>query len=171
MIFIIGSVVLGLLIADFFSGVLHFVEDQQLLPDYEWINKEIIEPNLLHHEKPMAFTEGSFWFRNNSTIFAASAVAAPLLLLFGPQLWLLVAWFVGAMTNQIHYYAHTRATAPQAIKIMQDMGVLQHRSQHNRHHKYPHDSNFCIVTNWLNPILDTAGFWKAIIKLTSEKTA
>ena len=37
---------------------------------------------------------------------------------------------------------------------MPQVGILVHRKAHLRHHKAPYETNYCIVTGHMNPLLD-----------------
>ena len=47
--------------ADFICGFVHWYEDNYGNEDWPIIGEFIIAPNRLHHSKPRAFTESSWW--------------------------------------------------------------------------------------------------------------
>jgi ubiquitin-conjugating enzyme E2 variant len=158
----IVQIALGWLLADFLSGLLHWVEDRFGRADMPLLGKHVFLPNLLHHQRPTAFLEFGFIGRNWTTWLAASLVALPLLLIFGPATWLLTAWLGGMMTNEVHAWAHRKTLAPRWALPLQRIGVIQSPAGHARHHVPPHVRGYCILTDWLNPVLDRTRFWTLI---------
>jgi hypothetical protein len=67
---IVGQALLGWLLADFVGGVLHYVEDRQLLPAF--LDRHIGRPNRLHHRDPKGVTRDPNFLRRNSTTIAAA---------------------------------------------------------------------------------------------------
>lgn len=51
----------AVLLADFFSGVVHWAEDAYARKDTPIIGKWIGEANLEHHRRPRAFVNRSWW--------------------------------------------------------------------------------------------------------------
>lgn len=154
----------GWLLADFLSGLVHWAEDKFGRGREHWplIGPHVFAPNLLHHERPLDFTRYPFVTRNWTTWIAASAIALPLLLAFGPSWWLLAAWIGGMMANEVHAWSHRPEMTPEWAKPLQHVGLINYRSEHGLHHIPPHGEAFCILTAWLNPVLDTIGFWRLL---------
>ena len=154
---ITASLVIALLLADFLSGVVHWIEDRYGDPSWPLIGPLVIDPNIRHHSDQMAFTVGGYWERNWTTILPAAIVAS----VAAACGW----WFVAAtfaclsQANEVHSWAHQRCCRP--IRGLQLLGVLQSPEQHGLHHKRPFDRNYCVMTDILNPILSAARFWEA----------
>ena len=56
---------------------------------------------------------------------------------------------------RFHKWSHTlRSQCHPVVNWLQDRGILVHRRAHLRHHKPPFETNYCIVTGHMNPILD-----------------
>ncbi|ALG60892.1 MULTISPECIES: fatty acid desaturase CarF family protein [Citromicrobium] len=164
---IAAQLLAGWLLADFLSGLLHWAEDQ-LGPGREhWplIGRHVFAPNLLHHKRPLDFTRASFVGRNWTTWAVASALALPLLLAFGPQWWLASAWLGGMMANEVHAWAHKPEMTPEWAKPFQNVGLISYRWAHGVHHLWPHDRRYCVLTAWLNPLLDRVRFWRGLERL------
>ena len=49
------------------------------------------------------------------------------------------------------------------ITFLQNIYLIQSASHHSSHHKSPFDMQYCILTNWVNPVLGYIGFWKGVI--------
>lgn len=155
---ILLQLLLGWLLADLLTGLAHWIEDRVLWSTMPLLGRWIVIPNRLHHADPMAFLSSSAWARNNTTWAATAAVALPWLLLGGFSYVWLGALAGGLAATEIHVRAHRNAGAgPWAV--LQEIGIVQSTGQHARHHRGAMDSRYCVLTDWLNPILDTAGVW------------
>ena len=44
--------------------------------------------------------------------------------------------------------------------MIQKTGLIQSRRMHGYHHSAPFDVNYCVLTNYLNPILNKIRFWQ-----------
>lgn len=153
----LGQAIVGWLIADLIGGFVHWWEDRVARPRWAWLDKHFWEPNRLHHDQPMAFTRYGFWYRNSTTFLFAGAVCGVWFFAVGPSIVLLFAALGGMFQNEIHYWAHKKKGG--WIAVFQKVGVFQSVPEHARHHKPPQDKNYCILTDWLNPLLEHAKFW------------
>ncbi len=171
MMAILGQLLFGWLFADLLSGVVHWVEDRVLPEGIPFLDEQIVQPNRLHHVEPMAFTNFGFVYRNGTTWAAAASIGLPLLLIFGPAIWLLTAILGGAVGSQVHYWAHSPGSAPKSVRTMQLTGFLQSPVGHGRHHRPPNDRAYCILTDWLNPWLDRWAVWARLERLFRVQAA
>ncbi|MEM1193939.1 MAG: fatty acid desaturase CarF family protein [Pseudomonadota bacterium] len=157
----------SLLIADFCSGVLHWVEDRYLTQHWPIVGKLIVNANNLHHAQPRAFTGDGFWLRNWPSLFVG------LVLAFG--FWL-AGWVTvftvslvavsSILPTQAHYWAHLRAAeTPAVVRGLQRIGLLQSPQHHWRHHRGAKDNYFCTMTNLVNPVLEHVQFFQRLEKL------
>lgn len=156
---LLGELILGWLLADLIGGLLHFVEDRQLLPG--WLDEHIGAPNRLHHIDPLAVTRDPSLVRRNWTTWAAALpFVAGLYLLTGPSpLWLSAT--AGALLSyEVHRWAHGPSSAPAFVRMLQEIGAFQSPKHHAGHHRPPHAGRYCILTDWLNPLLDRTGIWR-----------
>ena len=93
------------------------------------------------------------------------AISAAMLLgswALGALTWQLgVVMSLVAVTNEIHNWAHRpkRMNGPM-ITFLQRNGILQSSRHHARHHRGATDTHYCILTNYLNPVLDRVGLWR-----------
>ena len=161
---IIFHLFLGWFIADFLSGLFHWLEDRVFWVGMPFISASIVEPNRLHHNDPMAMTRETFISRNGTTWAAVTMVAALWFLLAGFSWIWLGAVLGGAVVTQVHYLAH-KGHSDGLISVLQQVGIIQSRSHHWQHHKEPQDRHYCILTNFLNPWLDWMGFWLGLERL------
>jgi Lipid desaturase domain len=150
-----------LLIADFITGVMHWVEDTWLAPGKsKMLDRYIVVDNIDHHRHPGKIRAGAYW-QTNRVCIALAAGAAASLLLFHVTVWEpYVVLALLSQSNQIHMWAHT-SQPPQWVASLQRFGLLQSTRHHAKHHKNPYASRFCTMTSYLNPMLDR-GFWRAL---------
>lgn len=151
----IGTLLVGWLFADFLSGFWHWMEDRYFRTEWPVIGKYIAKPNQLHHADPTAFLNQSYWSRNWTTILP-SAVTFVLLLPFAPW-WVLYGIVAVSQANEIHAWSHKRSN--RIVRMFQATGLLQSPRTHGQHHKSPFDIRYCVMSEWLNPILDETKFW------------
>lgn len=152
--------VAGYLAADLLAGFWHWAEDRYFRCHWPIIGPYIAAPNELHHTDQTAFLAGSYWHRNWTTILPCVVGLAVSLLMHAP-LWVIVMWVAASQANQIHAWSHTRSKY-RLVRGLQEFGVLQSPRHHAIHHRSPFDCHYCVMTDWLNPVLDGLRFWLAI---------
>lgn len=155
----IFKLLVTVLMADFVSGFVHWLEDAYTRPDMPLLG-QIARDNLEHHAHPRAFIRKSWW---------ASSYDLLILGLLG----LALAWHNHALTpwvvlftalvvnaNQVHKWAHSsRLEVPRAIRFLQKHRILQTPREHARHHSGERNSHYCVMTNLLNPALEKIRLW------------
>lgn len=161
------------LLADFIVGFVHFYEDKCLNEkSANKIVQSILADNDLHHTKPMAMTKLSAWKNLNTSLYIGIPIV--LLSLFMDIPIISMAMFIACFGNLFHKWSHTHSKKTNiVIKAMMFIGMLQTREQHNRHHfdengiiiRKNAKTDFCVMTPYLNPILDKLKFWKLMEKL------
>ncbi len=152
----IAKLLLGWLLADLIGGFLHWIEDRVLREDMPILGRTVVAPNRLHHRQPMAFATGSFLERNGTTWIAAAMASAIWLILFGASAVWVGATIGGMVTSMVHYLTHVPPRQGHPLRVLQDIGSV---AQHAQHHRAPADRRYCVLTNWLNPLLDAARVW------------
>jgi len=156
----LAALAASVLAADFVVGVFHWIEDAYLREDCPVLGDLIARPNVLHHYRPRHF------LRNSR---AASCwdlwIVAGLLLVGGWGLDLpgaplgLFALLVGN-ANQIHKWAHrSRRENGPWINLLHDLRILQGTRHHAIHHTDPKSTHYCVITEFLNPVLERLRFW------------
>lgn len=146
--------------ADFAVGVVHWIEDAYIRETHPWIGESIGRPNILHHHLPRHFTRKS-WFEScwdqlllAGLLLAAAAATGHL----GWQAWLFA--LLAGNANQIHKWAHrTRRENGPWISLLHDLRLLQSPRHHARHHTDPKSTHYCVITEFLNPVLERLRFW------------
>jgi ubiquitin-conjugating enzyme E2 variant len=84
--------------------------------------------------------------------------------LTGMLTWQLVLFVaIGANANEIHKWNHvSRKRRPKLVVALQNARLLQTAKHHGKHHVGSKDTNYCVITNFMNPILDTVLFWHGL---------
>ena len=164
---LVGNIVVAWLFADFLAGVWHWLEDRYFREDWPLIGKYIAKPNQLHHDQPTAFLQQGYWSRNWTTIVPAG-VALMLAIACQADWWLILGLVFVSQANEIHAWAHKRSNA--VVRTLQATGIFQSPRSHAVHHKVPFDCRYCVMSDWLNPILDAVRFWFAVEWLVQRVT-
>lgn len=166
---IVAGAVSGWLIADFTSGVAHFMADNLGTEATPVIGRLVIAPFREHHAEPEAMLKHGFLERNgNSALISLVAISwvpfykgdHPLIYWLAYSclwtgLWVLI-------TNQIHAWAHQQKPH-RLVRGLQTVGLLLSPQHHGRHHAAfdpgpdaPRGSNYCITSGFcdrfLNPV-------------------
>lgn len=156
---IIGQALCGWLAADLLTGAFHWWEDRFGSEDWPLIGRWIIAPNRLHHRRPLAFSAGGFMGRNSASIAAAAVLGAGWLAIAGPSMFMAATLLGGAISNEVHFWAHRPGAAGPVRRVLQQIGLIQSPKSHALHHRPPHSVHFCVLTDWLNPVLEATQFW------------
>lgn len=168
MIEIIIGILIAWMVAEIGSGFIHFLEDSYGNPEWEkspyaikrLLYNNVVEANILHHKQPAAMLKGSYWHRNNTSIIP-SFLLAGISYLFWPIFWpLWVGFILMSQANELHGWAHQKCSKP--IRILQAIGILQSPKLHKIHHTRPYSQSYCVMSGWLNPILEAIFFWDII---------
>jgi ubiquitin-conjugating enzyme E2 variant len=151
------------LTADLITGIIHWWEDAYGNPKWPILGKYVVEPNLTHHKEPHKLLEGSYWTRINTSVFAAVGIAG-VLWLFGLHSWqMIVCLLFCTQGNEIHAMSHRPdKLTGRVVRLLQETGIFQSKKMHRWHHRAPYETNFCIMTDFLNPILNKIGFWRKL---------
>jgi plasmanylethanolamine desaturase len=160
-----------MLLADLLSGFFHWLEDAYGHPDWPVIGPLITRPNIVHHHDPGYFTRHS-WLRSADVLLVLGGLillAAAVLQVLDWRVGMVVA--VGINANEIHKWAHRpRGRNPALVRFLQDVGVIQSPAHHAGHHRGGKDSHYCVITDYLNPILDRLRVWTALEGLIRRLT-
>lgn len=156
------QVVAGVLIADFISGFVHWLEDAY--GETHWpIVGPAIAANILHHETPLQMVGVSYLERNGPTMLVAALIGLPLLLVVGITPFSVTALLVGGFANELHTWAHrTPEENGRLIRALQKTGLIVSFEHHAAHHRRGKDSHYCTVTSFLNPVLDRITLWRGL---------
>jgi ubiquitin-conjugating enzyme E2 variant len=152
----IGVIVLGFFLADWFSGIVHWMCDHLGTPETPLWGL-IAGPFRDHHDDPLKITTIPL-----SENLGYSAIAGCLFFWVTVQFipvgtglgwtWL---WFLefSLLSNLFHRWSHfPAARKPAWMKTLQRLGVLLPPAVHGAHHKAPYRVNYCILSGWANPV-------------------
>lgn len=160
---IIIEVIAAVLAADFLSGLFHWLEDAYGNENWPVTGRFVTKPNIIHHHDPRYFTRHG-WLESSWLLLCFGLVilaAAWLCNLLTWQVWLVV--ILGVNANQIHKWAHrTPKENGPIIAVLQRARLVQTPRHHGLHHTDPKNSHYCVLTNFLNPILDGVRLWDGL---------
>ena len=160
---IVIKVVLTWLAVDWISGFVHWFEDSYGRPSMPFVGDRITKPNLRHHFRPRAFVANSWYSSSKLLLFSCMAVLFVAWLIGQLSPMVVLAAVLGANANQVHKWSHrTRAENGVLIVAAQRLKLLQSPSHHRWHHVDGKDSHYCVLTDFLNPILDYCRFWRGL---------
>jgi len=170
--------VLSMYMADFFSGIVHWVADTWGSLDTPILGSSFIRSFREHHIEPTAITRHDVIEVNGDTCmliapFLLFTVFMPLrqndlYYLFLHTFLILVCFWI-ALTNQIHKWTHTYKL-PRYVIILMDLGIILSKKDHSVHHRNPFDKFYCITNGWLNPVLASINFWKRLEEVVTYLT-
>jgi len=163
-----AALLMGAVVADFASGLVHWAADTWGRADMPVIGRRVLLPFRVHHVNPEDIIRRSFLDANGDV--AAVTVPALIGLLFVPvdneagqivSVAGIACAGVGMLTNQIHQWAH-RPSPPRSVRVLQALGLVLRAGDHARHHANPFDRHYCITTGWCNGLLEATGFFRRL---------
>jgi plasmanylethanolamine desaturase len=156
----VAFVIVGVLLADFLSGLAHWLEDSYFTPATPLLGHTIAK-NVQHHFQPALFVANPWLVTIRSSLVCAILVGLSLWSVDGLGWWSGSGLGIAVFANQVHKWAHMpSASVPKMVRWLQGSGVLQTSEHHAVHHAGRKDSRYCVVTNVLNPVLDTVKLWR-----------
>jgi len=173
---LIGGITVGILFADFMSGLVHWSADTWGTLEVPFFGPTFIRSFREHHVAPAAMCEHD-WFETNGDNFMLTIIplyyVGSVNLMDSWNIFVAAFWisscFGVALTNQFHKWAHTHHP-PSFVTFLQKYWIILPKENHTKHHKPAFDGYYCITTGWLNPLLDSIGFWKTLEKIISGAT-
>jgi ubiquitin-conjugating enzyme E2 variant len=166
----------GVVAADFGSGLVHWAADTWGRADMPVIGRRVLVPFRIHHLNPDDFIRRGFLDTNGDV----AALTVPVLLVI-VAMPLTAGWHqvvavfglaccgMGAMTNQIHQWAHV-PSPPRFVRLCQACGLLLRPGAHATHHGRPFDAHYCITTGWCNRPLEAVAFYRALEAVITRLT-
>ena len=159
--------VVGYLVADFVSGVLHWAGDRYGSTTTVVLGPNFVRPFREHHSAPELICKHDFVEvnGNNCIVSIPFIMAAIYLPNLGSQ-WLtasvrgvlLFLCLAGFLTNQFHKWSHQDGN-PLWVRALQRLHLILPPEHHGVHHTPPHQTYYCITTGWMNAPLAAIGFW------------
>jgi plasmanylethanolamine desaturase len=151
-----------LVLSDFVSGFIHWLEDVYAKPGMPIVSK-IAEDNQLHHTKPRAFLDKN-WFQSSWDALLASGIVLAIAWWFNALSWPVILFAIlVSNANQVHKWAHmNKQEKGGLVTLLQTMHVLQSAREHAKHHTGDKNTHYCVMTNLVNPALEKVQFWRRL---------
>ena len=140
----------GWLLADLFSGLVHWALDTFGSVRTPVVGPAFIRPFREHHADPREMTRHDFFEVNGASCFGCLPLL--LLALFLDGFWHAALLFLSLgvlMANQCHKWAHLDEP-PAFVRALQRNGLILRAEEHQLHHTAPYSSHFCTASGWLN---------------------
>jgi plasmanylethanolamine desaturase len=170
------SLVAGILLADFGSGLVHWGADTWGRDDLPIVGPRLLVPFRVHHINPGDFLRRNFVDTNGDVALIAIPPIVGLITMPLEQRWQIAAAIagfgfcgIGMLTNQIHQWAHMPAPLA-AVRVLQGLGLILGRTGHATHHDRPYDAHYCITTGWCNRPLEWIGFFRMLERTITRLT-
>jgi len=160
------AALLGYLLADLVSGLVHWAGDTWFREDTPLIGRGFIHPFREHHRDPLAITRHGFLEVNGSNCLALLPLLLPTFALGAPggpgepppaalfQAAALLFSLATFATNQFHKWAHQPGPLPAPVRWLQRSSLILSPEHHGAHHRAPHRQAYCVTVGWMNPLLD-----------------
>ena len=167
---------LSILLADFFSGLVHFLCDNFGSAETPLLGPNFIKAFLDHHDDPQGMVDhDTVELLGNSCLGSLLLLALihyflPIQVLLASvytHTFALMLIFIMVLTNQFHQWAHNH-NSPKFAKSLQRFNLILSPENHNRHHKPPYDKNYCMTSGWLNPFLNRIRFFDGLAKILGK---
>ena len=157
---ILLQIILCIIITDLLTGSVHWWEDTYGNPDWIFFGNTIVKPNIEHHKKPRGFLKDSLFQRVKLSALIAICIGTVIFLLGFLNWQIMFCLIYASFANEIHAITHrTNKENGKLINLIQKTGLIQSRKMHGYHHSAPYDINYCVLTNYVNPILNKIKFW------------
>lgn len=171
-----AAVLLGYVLSDFISGLVHWLFDTWGSATTPVVGKTFVVPFRTHHSDPKDITLHGFVATNGHNCLSSLPALGAALFFPTDAVWTPAAMaFVFSLclgifaTNQFHKWAHE--DSPHAvIALAQKLGLILGREHHQIHHAAPYDTHYCITTGWLNRPLRAVGFYRGLERIITRVT-
>lgn len=152
-----------ILLADFVSGLVHWWQDRYARLDGPAWQRGIALNNLRHHARPRELL-GHSYLESSWELLLGSAVIVAIAAVAGLLTWHVIVFaLLSSQANQLHKWAHrTPQENGPIIGSLQRLHLLQTPRHHGRHHQGARDTHYCVITNFLNPLLEEVRFWRRL---------
>jgi plasmanylethanolamine desaturase len=166
----------GFVMADFVSGVVHWLADTWGSPDMPVIGQALIRPFREHHVDQKEITRHDFIETNGNNCFisivpafcgALMPLTGALNLFVATTIFSVTLWVL--FTNQFHKWAHLD-DPPRWIRVLQRLNLVLPRDHHAVHHSAPFAKYYCITVGWMNEPLYRLRFFEMLEWIISAAT-
>ena len=147
---ILPAALCGWLLADLFSGLVHWALDSFGSARTPVVGPAFIRPFREHHADPSAMTRHGFIEVNGASCLGCLPLLGSGFLMSPFFQSIVVFTSLGVLvTNQCHKWAHMERP-PGLVRMLQKLGLVLKASEHAKHHTPPYNSHFCTASGWLN---------------------
>ncbi len=172
----LAAFMLGFVLADFVSGVVHWAADTWGTPEWPLVGKALIRPFREHHIDQKEITRHDFVETNGNNCFVSigPAVGAALLPQSGAGFFFVAVMMFSLClsilgTNQFHKWAHLD-TPPRLVGFLQRANLILPPGHHALHHAAPYAKYYCITVGWLNEALFRLRFFQTLERMVTAAT-
>ena len=148
--FIPLALLAGWVLADLFSGLVHWALDTCGSVRTPFVGPAFIRPFREHHAEPEAMTRHDFIEVNGASCLGCLPLLVLCFFVNGFLHALLAFTSLGILlANQCHKWAHADSLPP-LVRVLQKARLVLNATEHAKHHTPPYDSHFCTASGWLN---------------------
>ncbi len=167
----------GLFVADFVSGLVHWGTDT-------WFDEAMFERVVSiareHHLYPQHIVgygvRDYVGYSSWPTVVLLAPIVLPITFSGATSNLLFLAIFLCAQValcmcfgTYAHRLGHMR-TQSRVIRALQRLGFLITPAYHGVHHSGRHDIRYCVINGWANPLCDRLRVWRALERLVTAVT-
>jgi plasmanylethanolamine desaturase len=170
---VVPALLLGIVIGDFVTGVVHWAADTYCSEDTPIIGQSLIKPFRMHHVDPKEIcSHGIVNTLGNTCILGVPLLIVCLIILLSwptsisasaafALLTTVIVVGVTVVTNQLHKWAH-QDDPPKAVRLLQRTRIILDPKHHEAHHSAPFNSHYSITNGWMNPLLNKVKFFRRL---------
>lgn len=182
-LFVIASVLAGILIGDLITGLLHWAFDTWFNEEIKFLRRMVLIVRE-HHIYPNRMFEYSFYHDAGALSVMAFLLTSPLftyaflqsagdsqgfrLLYYAVCAGVTISLAVVFMF-EFHKFGHRR-DASQVVRLLQRLNLVLSYTHHMKHHSGRHDKNYCLINGHADRIFGAAGGWRALESIISSLT-
>lgn len=166
------TLVTGLFVSDFFSGLLHWTFDTWFTEDIPLLNRTVLIVRE-HHIYPQHIFRYQFYNEVGTVSWPSLVHTVPVIglvtLTTGPVSVLgycavILSVLLSVITLfmlQFHKLGH-RQSKSVIVRGLQNAHLLMSPKHHGQHHRGNHDIKYCLVNGWADIVMDAIGFWRGM---------
>lgn len=163
------QIVLCIIIADIITGLIHWWEDTYAVPSWPILGKLVAEPNIKHHLDPGFIGKtDSYWKHCKLSLYIGAIVLVIIHLIYGLNWQIVLTTFLACSGNWIHSINHGACRGNKILAFLRKYSIIQKAKHHAKHHVPPFDRDYCVLTNFVNPILEYFNVWKCLEFILSK---
>ena len=157
---IVFQILLGLWLADFATGFVHWIVDNYGNPEWPVIGPHHIAHSHNHHDAPLELFALPVLPKHGGIVSVVALVGLALWASGAMTVYFAAACVFGALTNIIHGWSHVSAeeNGP-LITACHAIGLFQSQRHHVHHHTGTSDTHYCLLTDHVNPVIETIRLW------------